>query len=144
MRSIKLIVITISALSLLILVPSLATAEGVLSIYGGAVYPNNTDVKVRVNGASGQVTERSDFDDTYTFGTRLTYWFTDPDLNADWFGMALDVSYYRYEDGPFNIDVDVVPITGLIMLRYPGKFLQPYVGVGGGIFISWVEFLWPR
>jgi hypothetical protein len=139
MKSIRLIAITISALSLLVLFPSLATAETTLAIYGGQIFPNNTDVKVRVNGVSGKVTERSDFDDSYTFGTRLTYWFTDPEFEADWFGMGLDVSYYRYKDGPFDIDVDVVPITGLIMLRYPGKFIQPYIGAGGGIFISWVD-----
>jgi len=139
MKSIKLIIITISALSLLVLFPRLTTAEATLGIYGGQMFPNNTDVKVEVKGVSGKVTERSDLDDSYTFGTRLTYWFTDPELNADWFGLALDVSYYRYEDGPFDIEVDVVPISGLIMLRYPGKFLQPYIGAGGGIFISWVD-----
>src|SRR2546428_9615140 len=69
------------------------------------------------------------------FGLRFGRWLDE----IPWLGFALDVSYFR--PAP---DVQTVPINALVMARYgflkdeeftQGR-LQPYVGVGGGVFIS--------
>jgi opacity protein-like surface antigen len=57
-------------------------------------------------------------------------------------GLSLDLSYFGAEDK--NVDIDVVPLSLLLMLRYPlfksEKFqngrMQPYAAVGPGLFYS--------
>jgi opacity protein-like surface antigen len=71
------------------------------------------------------------------FGLRFGRWLED--FNLPWLGVAADLSYFR----PAT-DVQTVPISLLLMARYgllkdeefkTGR-LQPYVGLGGGLFFS--------
>jgi hypothetical protein len=135
LKSKRLVTIAISVLSVFFFFPSLAAGEASLGIYGGIASPS--DNKLEVRGRK----KRPDWDENFTVGTRLAYWFVDEkySLNAAWFGLALDLSYFQTESKNFDTDVYVVPITGLFMFRYPGKFLQPYVGVGGGFFFSYAD-----
>jgi opacity protein-like surface antigen len=49
-------------------------------------------------------------------------------------GLALDVSYFELEaDGT---KTKVLPVSALVMLRYPADRLQPYIGVGAGVFFT--------
>ena len=69
------------------------------------------------------------------FGLRFGRWLDD----VPWFGLAVDGSYFR----PAT-DVQTVPLSVLAMARYgflkDDEFkngrLQPYVGLGPGLFIS--------
>jgi len=136
MKSLRLATIAISVVSVLFLLPSLAAGETALGIYGGIASPSDHTVEI-----TGGRKEKVKWDEGYTFGARLAYWFKDEEfsVNADWFGVALDASYFQTESKDINTDMYVVPITALIMLRYPGKFLQPYIGVGGGLFVSYAD-----
>jgi opacity protein-like surface antigen len=69
------------------------------------------------------------------FGVRLGKWFD----QAPWLAVALDGSYFRPSG-----DIQVFPLTALLMVRHgflkdeefkEGR-LQPYAGIGGGVFIS--------
>jgi hypothetical protein len=71
------------------------------------------------------------------FGLRVGKWFDD--FNLPWLGVAFDISYFRPA-----IDVQMIPLSLLLMGRYgflkddefrDGR-LQPYAGVGPGLFIS--------
>ena len=35
-----------------------------------------------------------------------------------------------------GVQVKVLPVTVLLMFRYPGEKVQPYAGIGGGVFLS--------
>jgi len=138
MYSARKLAITFSVFCILALVPSFAAAELEVNLYGGVASPEKDKVTVKgyYGGFSAEASDNVKYKDGAEFGGRLTYWFTDPSINANWFGMALDVSYFQTEAKTYGADIWVVPVSGLIMLRYPGRFLQPYVGVGGGFYIS--------
>ena len=135
MKLTRLFTIAISVLLVFFFFPILAAGETSLGIYGGIASPSDHKMKV------GESTEQEEWDEGYTVGARLTYWFIDEkySLDADWFGLALDASYFKTEADDIDLDVYVVPITALLMFRYPGDILQPYVGVGGGLFISYAD-----
>ena len=86
----------------------------------------NQEFKEDINGRSSP-----------EFGLRLGRWLDDFEL--PWLGFAVDVSYFR----PAT-DVQTVPISLLVMARasllkdeeFPHGRLQPYAGIGGGLFIS--------
>lgn len=141
MKRAKPLFIAILVLSLTGMASSLATAEYFVDIYGGVAIP--TDENVTVHGSQGGVTLETsdlvDFDETFAVGGRVGFWYTEANAGVDYIGLALDVSYFKMEADDFGTDIDVVPITGLIMLRYPGDTLEPYLGIGGGLFISHIE-----
>jgi opacity protein-like surface antigen len=148
------------ALHIAIAVSSVAaSAEGFIDIYGGASIPENVDLDTEIDvdlaGFSASATDELDYDTSAVVGVRGGYWF--PDFS--FFGLALDASYFMLEapsasaretiDGNDieihgDPDIDVYPITPLLMLRSkvltigrthtPG--FQPYIGIGPGIFLS--------
>ncbi len=132
-----------SVLSLLAMAPRVASAEVFLDLYGGVANTRNADVTVEESSfftipTTLTVTRRVDFDSSVTLGGRIGYWFE----SVPWLGLALDVSSFQAEgDG---VDIALFPVSPLLMLRWPlftsdelpqGR-LQPYVGIGPGIFIS--------
>lgn len=142
MKRAKPLFIAILVLSLTGMASSLATAEYFVDIYGGVAIP--TDENVTVHGSQGGVTLETsdlvDFDETFAVGGRVGFWYTEANPSMDYIGFALDVSYFKTEAADdFGTDIYVVPITGLIMLRHPGDTFQPYLGIGGGLFISHIE-----
>ena len=142
MKRAKPLFIAILVLGLTGMAAPLATAENFVDIYGGVAIP--ADENVNIHGSQGGATlETSDlvsFDEAFTVGGRVGFWYTEANPSMDYIGFALDVSYFKTEAADdFGTDIYVVPITGLIMLRHPGDTFQPYLGFGGGLFISHIE-----
>jgi opacity protein-like surface antigen len=103
-----------------------------VEIYGGAAIPQNE--KLKATSSAGPLTDTTsetvNYDDSFAVGGRVGYW----SKIEPYLGAAVDASYYQPEaDG---IDLNVYSVTLLAMFRYPiGKF-QPYLAIGGGLFIT--------
>ena len=104
-----------------------------VDLYCGGVMPEDGDVDAKAEPFGVTITDSAnnvDYDNSHTFGGRAGGWARE----FSWIGMALDFSYFKLEaDG---IDTKVFPLSLLLMLRYPGHRLQPYMGVGPGLFLS--------
>lgn len=133
--------IVILVLGLTGMAASLATAENFVDIYGGVAIPADENVNVHGSqgGATLETTDLVSFDEAFTVGGRVGFWYTEANPSMDYVGLALDVSYFKTEADDFGTDIYVVPISVLIMLRHPGDTFQPYLGIGGGLFISHIE-----
>jgi len=104
-------------------------------LYLGGVMPEDGDVDGEAVpfGVSINDSAKVDYDNTYVVGGRAGFWSP----STRWLGLALDVSYFELEaDG---IETKVLPVSALVMLRYPGDRLQPYIGIGGGVFFTDTE-----
>jgi len=104
-------------------------------LYLGGVMPEDGDVDGEAVpfGVSINDSAKADYDNTYVVGGRVGFWSP----STRWLGLALDVSYFELEaDG---IETKVLPVSALVMLRYPGDRLQPYIGIGGGVFFTDTE-----
>lgn len=141
MKRAKPLIIAILLIGMTGIAAPLATAENFVDIYGGVAIPS--DENVNVHGSQGgttlETTDLVSFDETFTVGGRVGFWYTDANPSMDYLGVALDVSYFKMEADDFGTDLYVVPISVLIMLRHPGDTFQPYLGIGGGLFISHIE-----
>jgi len=124
--------------------PKVSTAEWFADLYFGEASTQSADVSVDISSSSlgfmrqYTTTKKVDFDDSFMFGGRVGYYFE----SLPWVGFALDLSYFQ-ADGK-NVDNDIVPISLLLMLRWPlfksenfpkGR-LQPYTGIGPGFFLA--------
>ncbi len=125
--------------------PTASSAEVFWDAYGGAASTESEDVLAeRINFpfigpiSSESATRRVDFDPSFTVGTRVGYWLE----RYPWFGGAIDGSYFA-ADGD-TVDISVGTLSFLMMLRWPlltsedfpkGR-LQPYAGIGPGIFFA--------
>jgi len=144
MKHTKLFIITIWILILLSIFPMPASAEWFADLYFGEASTQSADIDVEVSSSGlGFVSTQSDtekvnFDNSFMVGGRFGYYFE----SLPWLGFALDLSYFQ-ADGK-NVDNDIVPISLLLMLRWPlfksEKFpkgrLQPYAGIGPGFFLA--------
>lgn len=113
-----------------------ASAEWVTDLYSGAALTQHEHATIQVEGVS--VSEKLNFDSSFTLGARVAYWFE----STPWLGLALDASVFNPD-----ADLTVFPISALLMLRWPlltsvefpkGR-LQPYAGIGPGLFISSIK-----
>ena len=106
-----------------------------VSLYFGGAMPDDGDVdgKAYPFGLTLTDSDKVDYDNKFTFGGRFGYWSTD----ANWAGFALDVSYLKLDAS--GIKTHVIPVSPLVMFRYPGERLQPYIGIGPGIFLSDID-----
>lgn len=107
-----------------------------LDIFGGISISKDSDVDAKAYPFGVTIKDSAknvDYDNTYTLGGRLGYW--NPEVQG--IGIALDVSYFKLETG--GIDTKVFPVSPLVMIRYPGEKLQPYLGIGPGIFFTDTE-----
>jgi len=106
-----------------------------VALYFGGAMPQDGDVDAEAYPFGVTLTDSSkvNYDNKFTFGGRFGYWSTD----ANWAGFALDISYLQLDAS--GINTDVIPVSALAMFRYPGKRLQPYIGVGPGIFFSDID-----
>lgn len=110
-----------------------ASAEWFADGYIGAALTSKDEVTFTTFGR--ERTQDVDYKSSPVFGVRFGRWFD----GLPWLGVAVDASYFRA-----NADLQVFPLSALLMLRYgflrDGDFkegrLQPYAGIGGGIFIS--------
>jgi len=113
--------IAVGILATVIGVPTLVSAEGVLSLYGGLAMPQPTTVTTTVNQSSGLFSSvhrftgsrQADFSSSFIVGGRVGNWFERvPEL-----GLAVDVSYFPTRASAVHIDV--IPMSILAMYRVP-------------------------
>jgi len=103
-----------------------------VDLYLGRVMPEDGDVDGEASpfGVNINDSTKADYDNTYAIGGRVGFWSP----STRWMGLALDVSYFELEaDGT---ESKVLPVSALVMLRYPGDRLQPYIGIGSGVFFT--------
>ena len=126
-----------------------ASAEWFFDLYGGGVFPMDPDLTVTREGGTQDRTRetvRGHSEPVWTVGGRGGYWF---DRGPRWLGVALDTSYFEPEysrpggaGDVAKLKIQTIAVTPLAMFRlpllespeHPNGRLQPYVGVGPGIF----------
>lgn len=118
----------------------IARGEVFLDVYAGWASTENTDTRITPSTLFGDSFTHSD---SLTAGLRAGWWF------LPWLGIAGDVSFFKpdTEFFFFTQDVDVTPLSALLMLRaplfasdaFPNGRLQPYFGIGPGLFITSFE-----
>jgi opacity protein-like surface antigen len=125
------------------LAASAARAEGFVDLRVAGSFTEDNDVRVGFLGAS--ITGPTEYEDSVSGGVRVGYWFD----ALPWLGLAADVSYFAPDDdtlgGP---EYDVIPVSPLLMARvpiatseeFPNGRVQPFIGVGPGIFVSLIDF----
>ena len=120
---------TISILTfVLALDPGIASAEGFADLYGGIALGNSTDAAHQNFGDPssfpsvplGSTTKQLSFDSSGMVGVRGGYWL-EP---LPWLGLAADLSYFQRK-AP-SADIDLVPLSFLVMLRYPMLTSEQY------------------
>jgi opacity protein-like surface antigen len=122
---------------------SAAHAEGFVDLRVAGSFTEDNDVEASFLGAS--VTFPTEYEDSVSGGVRVGYWFE----AWPWLGLAADVSYFGPNDDTLDgPDYDVIPVSPLLMARvpiatseeFPAGRIQPFIGVGPGIFVSLIDF----
>jgi len=113
-----------------------ARAEWFGDLYLGAASSEDGKITRSVSGAT--ITEKQDFGSSFTIGLRVGTWLE----NILWLGIAIDYSIFgaNIDQG----DVVISPISFLAMVRmqtmesneFPNGRLQPYFGIGPGLFYA--------
>jgi hypothetical protein len=126
--------ILVVASVLVVLTPApQASAQWFADAYVGASLTSEADVTFTTFGVERE--QDANHKSSAIFGLRLGKWLD----SLPWMGLAVDASYFRA-----SADLQVFPLTALVMARYgflrddefkDGR-LQPYAGLGGGLFIS--------
>ena len=136
MKRIKLLIVVCFVVSLVQVTASQATAQVFLDLYGGVVFAQGGTGEIK--SSTGRTDVAVEFEDTFVLGGRVGSWGTEVGLG--WFGMAVDVSYWQSETKKSLLGTEpegkVLPVTVLLMFRYPGEKVQPYAGIGGGVFLT--------
>ena len=136
MKWVKLLAAVSLVVGPVVVTPVSAKAQVFLDLYAGAVFSRLEDTEVKTS--TGRAENTVDFKDSFILGGRVGAWGTGAGLG--WFGMAIDVSYWQAEAKDSILgakpEVKVLPVTVLLMFRYPGEIVQPYAGIGGGVFLS--------
>src|SRR4030095_14779336 len=139
--------IALIATCVLVALPALnaARAEGFVDLRVGGAFTEDNDVEFTRPGGGGSVEFPTEYEDSVTGGVRGGYWFE----SLPWLGLAADVSYFAPDDDTsFGAEYDVIPLSPLLMGRvpiatseeFPHGRVQPFIGVGPGIFVSLADF----
>jgi len=136
MKCTKLLIVVFLVVGLVVVAAGPATAQVFLDLYGGMVFPRAADTEAKAS--TGREKNTVGVKDSFVLGGRVGSWGTEVGLG--WFGMALDISYTQTETKESFLgtkpETKILPVTVLLMFRYPGEKVQPYAGVGGGVFLS--------
>jgi hypothetical protein len=126
-------------IGLVVLLPTMASAEWFVDLYGGWAFGENRPVVFeQFEPTSISATRQLQFDASPAVGIRGGYW----SKNLPSLGLAVDLSYFEHKADEAKLQV--IPWSVLLMFRWPflesdefprGK-LQPYVGFGPALFFS--------
>ena len=125
-----------------------ARAEGFVDLRLGGSITENAGNTVTAGPVGDTPQETSSATTGFEYGVSLGigggYWLN----SVPWLGFALNLSYFKAnENASEALKLDVHPISGLLMLRFPllksdtyplGR-LQPYFGIGPAAFVSKAE-----
>jgi len=136
MKVAQLPIVVLVALGFLIALPTPARAEWFGDLYFGAASTEDGEITRSAFGTS--VTERQAFGSSFAIGLRVGNWLE----NIPWLGFAMDYSIFSA-----NIDhgdLFISPVSFLAMVRmqwmkgteFPRGRVQPYFGIGPGLFYS--------
>ena len=121
---------------------------GFIDLSMGGSATGSTDMTAKIGPTPGvplvTASGEAGFDYGVSLGLGGGYWFN----SLPWLGLALNLGYFKAnEDASPPLRLDVHPITGLLMLRYPMRKsdtyphgqLYPYLGVGPAAFVTSTE-----
>ena len=123
-------------------VSTAARAEVFVDLRVGGAFTDDNDIELDFGPVS--LRGETEYEDSVTGGMRAGYWF----YSLPYFGLAADVSYFAPDDDTGGPEYDVIPISPLFMARvpiatteeYPFGRVQPFLGIGPGIFVSLLDF----
>jgi opacity protein-like surface antigen len=123
-------------LHFLVVLPTPAKGEWFGDLYVGEASTEDGEITRFASGTT--VTERQDFGSSFIIGLRVGNWLE----NIPWLGFAIDYSIFRANID--HEDVFISPVSFLAMVRmqlikgtaFPRGRLQPYLGIGPGLFYS--------
>lgn len=117
-----------------------AAAEGFLDVYGGGAFTQDDSATLGTFGTRLRTNAR--FENSPVLGGRLGLWLKAIPV----LGGAIDVSAYNAdgEDGFDPTDIDVYPLSALVMVRvplleeddFPDGRVQPYAALGPSLVVS--------
>jgi len=121
-----------------------ARAEGFVDLRLGGSATESTGNTVTVGPEPGvppmAISTTTGFEYGVSLGLGGGYWLN----SVPWLGFALNLSYFKSNENAHDaLKLDIYPISGLLMLRYPlyksdtyplGR-LQPYFGIGPAAFV---------
>jgi len=146
----KLLFVLTIALVIVYGLPLVGRAEPVVSLYGGAAFPQSSTVTATVqrtpcffcSTSTATGSRRVTFDSSPTIGGRVGYWVD----RLPWFGVALDISYFGARTSAMgsNAQFEVIPFSFLAMVRvplftsepYPRGRMRPYAAVGPSVVLA--------
>lgn len=101
-------------------------------LYFGGVVPEDGKLNGEASPFDVSINDsaKADYDNTYVVGGRMGFWSP----GNRWIGLALDVSYFELEAE--GTETKILPVSALVIVRYPGDRLQPYMGIGAGVFFT--------
>jgi opacity protein-like surface antigen len=128
--------LVLSSILVVLALGSPAGAEWFIDGYVGAAITAKDDITFKTFNV--ERTQDANYKSSAVWGLRVGRWFE----ALPWLGVAAEASYFRATS-----DLQVFPLTVLAMVRYgflkdeefkEGR-LQPYAGIGGGLFISNID-----
>lgn len=136
--------VAILVLGWLTAAPSSASAEGFVDLYAGWSTTRDSQVTLAATPSFGQsvsTSEHADYGRSTVAGIRVGRW----SAQYPWLGTALDLSSFGADgrDGQGQaVNADVIVLSWLLMARtsllpseeFPNGRLQPYLGIGPGLF----------
>jgi hypothetical protein len=130
--------VALAVVCLWLVAPLPADAEKFADIYLGVAAPTDQDVRItgEVSGPNVDTTIKEQFDSSFVAGARFGAWFLESSTHGGWIGFGIDLAYYRLLPETIDAEIVVVPVVATLMFRYPGKYFQPYLGAGFGLFIG--------
>ena len=138
-------VITIILFLILVIVaplfrPSPAQAEVHVAVMGGFSFLNELTNVVSVGRFPGKQISDADLGNAGMVGGKLGFYL--PEI--PWFGFEAEGFFTNPTFKPFeaqgvDANLEVVTLGINALLRYPGERVQPYLGVGAGIFFATID-----
>lgn len=133
---VSLLALAVTALAM----PGRSNAEGFLDIYGGGSFSQQSNVTGTIVGF-GTGTFPIAWENGGNFGVRGGYWFTGP---VKWLGVGGEIGWFNAPVPGAPVDLHVIPITPMVLVRipimpnadHPGGVIQPFAGIGPGLFTS--------